>query len=298
MMECPFFVRRIGRWRQKAAELIFETENVNISRRLFGHAAIGMFHNLNDYATFVTTIVPFAVYRLINAKSLAAKIYCGFLSLASLYLIVLSESRGAILTLIALVCMGLYVFAKKSSRNKLLVLSCIFVFIIAILVNIAGIRTVIFNLILRNSINLSGNSDIARMNLIKNGLYFLKRTYGFGVGAGNLYNWLANESIYYIGGLRFIHNWYVEVLVTFGVLFFAIYLIFHCRLLYTLYPNKRSFSSLKNTFFLSFICFSIVSVSSSSNVYSEWVWMYLVIVSIYSATIRYERSFPSMQSML
>lgn len=134
-------------------------------------------------------------------------------------------------------------------------------------------------------IDLSGSSDIARLNLIKNGLYFLKQTYGFGVGAGNLYNWLAERSIYYIGDLRFIHNWYIEVLVTFGVVFFILYMIFHGRILHKLYSHKYRTSSLKTSFFLSFLCFSVVSISSSSNVYSEWVWMYLVVVSLYTLSL-------------
>lgn len=149
-----------------------------------------------------------------------------------------------------------------------------------------GVRTTLTNLLASNTIDLTGRSDIARLNLIKNGLYFLKQTHGLGVGAGNLYNWLADRSIYYIGDLRFIHNWYVEVLVTFGVAFFILYIIFHGRMLYKLYSNKYHISSLKTTFFLSFVCFSVVSISSSSNVYSEWVWMYLVVVSLYMLSIR------------
>ena len=272
----------IGLYEVTTNTYLFETENVNVSRRLFGHVAIGMFHNLNDYATFLTTMAPFAVYRLFNSKNVIEKLYSFFLTTASLYLIIVSESRGAILTLIVLMFVGIVELARKNNRIKLIILASLVVFVLALILDLAGIRASVFNLIRRNSINFAGNSDIARINLIRNGLYFLQRTYGFGVGAGNLYQWLAEESIYYIGGLRFIHNWYIEVLVTFGILFFTIYIVFHIKLLINLYKKKSSIPQLGTAFFLSFICFSIVSISSSSNVYSEWVWMYFVIVALFS----------------
>ena len=263
---------------------LFETGN--ISRRLYGHVAIGMFYNLNDYATFVTTMLPFAIYRFRTTQKKIEKVYCAFLTMCSLYLIAISESRGAILTLMVFICGSIYVFATRSTKNKLITGAGLAAFIAAFVVNVGGVRASLVHVLDRNTIDLTGGTDIARLNLIKNGLYFLKQTHGFGVGAGNLYNWLAERSIYHIGDLLFIHNWYVEILVTFGVVFFILYVIFHGKILYKLYSQKYRTSSLKTTFFLSFVCFSIVSISSSSNVYSEWVWMYLVTVSLYTLSLR------------
>lgn len=263
---------------------LFETGEISV--RLYGHVAISIFHNLNDYATFVTTMIPFAVYRFTTSERLIGKIYCLFLVLASLYLIIISESRGAMLTLIVFTCVGIITFARKSNKNRLITAGAFLVFIILLVADFREIKTVLLRLIINNSINIAGRSDIARINLIKNGLYFLSQTYGFGVGAGNLYEWLGTRSIYPIGGLRFLHNWYAEILVTFGVAFFALYFFFHIKILYVLWSKKYGSSTMKTAAFLSFVCFSIVSISSSSNVYSEWVWMYLVFISMVSAYLQ------------
>ncbi len=256
------------------------------SKAQYGHVPISIFRNLNDYATFVTTMFPFTIYRFFGSRKMHTKIYCIILAIVSLYLIVVSQSRAAILTLVAFVCAGVFMFARKSPRNKLIFAGGLFFLAMVVITDTGGIQTILLSFIRKNWINVDGYSDYARLNLIKNGLYFLKRTYGFGVGAGNLYNWLAEKSIYEIGHLRFIHNWYVEVVVTFGVLFFAIYLYFHGKVLYRLFTKKLGTTRLKTAFFQSFVCFSIVSISSSSNVYSEWVWMYLVVLGVFSSSLK------------
>lgn len=270
----------MGIYEVTAHRYLFETGN--IARRLYGHVAIGMFHNLNDYATFVTTMIPFCIYRFIKSNKTIGKIWSLFLLLSSLYLIIISESRGVIYTFIVFICVGLFLFAKRKGRNALIVMIGLTIFVVAIVTNMGGIRSAINLVLVDNAIDLSTNNDTARLNLIKNGLYFVKETYGFGVGAGNLNNWLATKSIYPIGNLTYIHNWYIEILSTFGVIFFAIYAFFHIKVAYKLGTQKNGRSSQKLCVFLSFICFSIVSISSSSNIYSEWVWMYLVLISNYA----------------
>ena len=274
----------IGLYEITSHRYLFEIGTIN-SKAQYGHVPISMFHNLNDYATFVTTVFPFTIYRFFENKDPINRIYCLFLAVVSLFLIIIGKSRGAILTLLAFLCAGVFMFARKNSRNRRIVIGGIFAFAIAIITDLGEIRTSLLNFIRRNWINVDRYSDSARINLIKNGLYFLKKTFGFGVGAGNLYKWLDEKSIYDIGYLKFIHNWYVEVLVTFGVLFFIIYLCFHGKIMYRLFSKSYGKSRLKTTFFLSFVCFSIVSISSSSNIYSEWVWMYLVVVALFSASL-------------
>lgn len=125
----------IGIYEITAHRYLFETGN--ISRRLYGHVAIGMFHNLNDYATFVTTMVPFAIYRFKSSR-IIEKVYCAFLTLCSLYLIAISESRGAILTLLVFTCGGIVMFAKRSVKNKLITGVGLVAFITALVINVGG----------------------------------------------------------------------------------------------------------------------------------------------------------------
>lgn len=277
----------IGLYEITAHTYLFEIGS--ISSKLYGTVAISMFHNLNDYVTFVATLLPFAIYRMVTGRNIIEKIYSLALIALSCYFIVISESRAALLTLILLIFAVLFVLTKRTRYFPLLVGGAILAACLILYADLFGIRTTIHDMLFESA-SVSARSDTARINLLKNGLYFLSITYGFGVGAGNLFKWLAEKSIYYIGGLSFIHNWYAEILVTFGVIFFVIYVVFHLKVLYKLASGKYGKNLMKTTMLISFLCFSAVSISSSSNVYSEWVWMYLVLMSVFVSSLEIERS--------
>ena len=260
---------------------IFEIGPVN-EIESYGNVAIGMFYNLNDYATFVMTMFPFSVYKFFNQKGIFKRLYYGTVVGLSVYLLIKSGSRAVVLALVFVSFFSCYLFFRKYLDNKLKYVCIAFGLALLPFVFFTA-QSYIMTFLRFNMVNANASNDIARINLIRNGLYFLKETYGLGVGAGNLYLWLAERSIYPIGHLRFIHNWYLEILVTFGVLFFIIYMAFHSKVFFSLLKsiNNDSIWSRNNIILLSFISFSVVCISSSSNVYSEWVWMYLVFVSTY-----------------
>lgn len=131
----------MGIYEITAHRYLFEIGNV--SSRLYGHVAIGMFHNLNDYATFVTTMIPFAIYRFKSSRKKVEKVYCAFLTLCSLYLIAISESRGAILTLLVFICGGIIMFAKKNKKNMLITGGAVMASIILILTNVGGYKQIL-----------------------------------------------------------------------------------------------------------------------------------------------------------
>ena len=270
----------IGLYEVSAHRYLFAVGD--FGRRYYGTTAISIFHNPNDYVTFVITMLPFSLYVLNRTKRGIVRIVQVFIIIASVYLVIKSESRGGFLSLVLLALTMGVLYYKKSDKNKVIIISLSALSII-LAFSITPIRSYLFGLYSLNRVDSDG-VDIARVNLIKNGFYFLKQTYGFGVGAGNLIVWLTEKSIYSIGKLGLMHNWYMEILVTFGVFFFAVYCAYHLKIIFRLlgmFDRKDEFWNLNNTFLASFICFSLVSISSSSNVYSEWMWMYLVLVSTY-----------------
>lgn len=253
------------------------------SPRLYGNVAISMFHNLNDYATFVVTILPFAVYLLLTRKAPLLRIYYLFICAASVFLALRSESRGAILGLALIVATVLFLFLCKPGKSRLFGTAVILLPILILLLSPIA-RESVFSWIEVAMSDRSGNSNQTRINLILNGLYFLRRTYGFGVGAGNLYQWFIEKAIYPIYGVYYMHNWYLEIAVTFGLAFFALYMCFHIKVIISLWKNfrkKREIWTVNNALLISFVAFSLASISSSSNVYSEWVWMYLAFIATF-----------------
>lgn len=294
IVDALFIQLLIGLYEIGTHQYLFEVGS--ISARSYGNVAVSMFYNLNDYSTFVVTILPLAIYLLFRRNGLAYKAYYSFICIISCFLTLQNGSRGALLGLALIIGVILLLLVRQNRRAKMLGLIMASLAVIAI-VTIPSIRNGLLSYFGALLPHKSSLSDNYRLNLIKNGFYFLRQTYGFGVGAGNLYQWLSEKAIYPIGILLFIHNWYVEIAVTFGVLFFALYAYFHTRIAVTLFKSKRTgntFWTIDKAIFASFAAFSVVAVSSSSNIYSEWVWMYLVFVSTYAVFCR-KRSIRSHQ---
>lgn len=271
----------IGLYEITSHRYLFEVGS--FSKRYYGKVGVSIFHNPNDYSTFVIVILPFIVYLLAHEKLLVKKIWYCLLVALSIPMLIINESRLAVLSLFVLGNMYMLVLTRRSKYRILYHL--LFLMTLAGAFSFSKSRVWLMNMLHENSLNLSKNSDQIRLNLIKNGFYFLRKTYGFGVGAGNLHEWLTTKSIYYIGDIRYMHNWYIEILVTFGVVIFTLYLIWHIRVMRNLIHNsttEKNILGIHTGYLLSFICFTLMSVSSSTNVYSEWVWMYLTVLSGYT----------------
>ena len=85
-------------------------------------------------------------------------------------------------------------------------------------------------------------SDIIRLNLIKSGWDFLTETCFMGVGAGNIEYWMANKSHIYMMGYTNMHNWYMEILVGYGIIVFTLFLIMVVKMIkkLVLYMSKTN----------------------------------------------------------
>lgn len=128
------------------------------------------------------------------------------------------------------------------------------------------------------------NSDNIRKNLILNGLLFLLPTLGMGTGIGGIESYMASNWVYETYGITNIHNWWMEILVGSGIFIFAGYIIFYiklCRDNYSRYKSKNTTSLERSTAFafLGFmIAFIIASISSSSNMGNEMLWVFWAII--------------------
>ena len=197
-------------------------------------------------------------------------------------MLLVTSSRAAILGLIAsLITLGALIF--KKNKYKLPLIFIVFILLFSYLV-VPGINRFVNQTITNSSIDTATTSDIIRINLLRNGIYFLKQTHWLVVGAGNLKLWLENKSIYNIAQILYMHNWYMEIFVTFGVVVFILYIIFHVNIFISLIKkinNKDEEFVRAIAFFSSFVIFSITSISSSSNIYSEWFWMYIAMCISY-----------------
>lgn len=125
----------------------------------------------------------------------------------------------------------------------------------------------------------SGGSDFIRINLIKNGMIFLKQSFFMGVGVGNIEYYMALYPKYYTGGITNIHNWWIEILVSSGVVVFIGYIAMYIQnmILLGMIPKiskDKDTIFIANSFLGFMIAFIIASMSASSNITSEWLWVF------------------------
>ncbi len=118
-------------------------------------------------------------------------------------------------------------------------------------------------------------SDYVRMNLIRNGLYFLLQTYGFGVGAGQIQYWMRENAVYYTGSILAMHNWWLELLTSNGIIIFAGYTAFYIKL-FKLYSFENRIKKKSMGLFICSILvgFIIGGVGPSSTMSLEWLWLF------------------------
>lgn len=127
-------------------------------------------------------------------------------------------------------------------------------------------------------------SERIRVNLIVNGLDILKRTFFMGSGTGNLELWMSKADLPMdTYGILNIHNFWAEVLSTYGILVFLPvafgFVIYGIRFL--LYALR--YRSMKNqTFAISMAAvmgaFFLSSISPSSILKVEFFWIYFGVV--------------------
>ncbi len=270
----------IGFYEVLSHSYIFEVGG--FSGSLYGKVPVSIFYNPNDYSMFVSTMLPLVLYTVVLSRNRLKKVLFGATAIGAALLLITTMSRASIMAMFASAFIFLLLLMTNRRYKGWVLL--IFSVILLSYFMIPQVNMWVNKLILENSIDATSKSDYYRINLIKNGLYFLSETHGMGVGAGSLKKWFELHSIYNTGGIIYIHNWYVEILVTFGVLFFILYIFFHLQIFVQLYKKVKKRDEefgLTVSFLISFLIFSVTSISSSSNIYSEWVWMYLALMVSY-----------------
>lgn len=247
------------------------------------HFPTTTFSNTNDFATFMFFSVWVSYICLINAKPLIIKGLYFLLLISSTLLILATNSRANILGLIVSIIVFTYLsFKHKKSRYILLILLSILFLIILVNPEIMYFA----NNILTFNFSPQANSENARINLVKNGLVFLKATFGFGVGAGNVEYWIEHRAQYNTYRILNMHNWWVEILTCYGILIFIMYLIFYVKLIKNFY-KKHTYSKnkLDRSISLGICCFMIgliISIISSSIIINKtWLWVFWGIAVAY-----------------
>lgn len=243
------------------------------------------FANTNDYSTLLLAGIAIALIHLLNTKSLKVKIISLISIFSSYLLITIAGSRANILALYIFVgaLIGMKILEKDIVRKTLMIglfalIACLLIYFI-----FPGVRSYVYESI--NAFISGGGSNVYRINMILNGFVFLASTFGIGVGAGNIEYWMVNTPFFEVNAPN-IHNWFMDILVAYGLLVFIPYIIMYLFILRQLFVSYRYSTTtfVHNTSMIMFayvLCFTVSSMSSASNIFIEWQWVFWGVIIAY-----------------
>jgi len=238
----------------------------------------GFLGNPNNLAIVIVTGFPFLWFTKRSLKKV-------FISLLLLIVAIYSGSRGALIGLI----LGyiFYLFIAKRKIFFLLVPFCILFSSIFIsnldllrqsdnvrVADIANLgQTVVEYFSQEQS---TGGSISERRQLIRNGMEALWASNGIGVGGGGA---LAVQEKYGgVGDLESMHNFWIEILVESGVLFFLAFVTWYIILTYQMFKIFKTNSNFIIRQYAGAVCvalvvFSVSCISASSVIYLLQMWL-------------------------
>ena len=253
---------------------------------------ISIYANHNDYATVLLMGSFLYIFMIRHTKKVKIKLWYLSMLVSSVFLINQTDSRANLLAFfIGIGVMGILYFTSIIHR-KWVISGAIGVVILSFLgITLrSSLREKLLSAIslITGNVVYDGSSNMTRINLIKNGFYFLRETLGFGVGAGNIEHVMQSNPPYQIGTIIHMHNWWMEILTGYGVIIFALYLVVYISMMrraYTYYRySQDSFirkASLSIIGYLS--AFVLSSISSATNIINEWQWIVFGVIIAFFA---------------
>lgn len=248
-----------------------------------------MFTNTNDLATILAfgVLILLFLYKNENLKFL--KIFDVLLMISSIILIFKTGSRG---NLIGLILGGISIVTIEIIKNRTKKIKLFYVIFSFFLLNLIILLLLylvskydLFTIYQESSMsNGTEESNLIRIGLFTIGIAIFKNSNGLGIGLGNIEDYLSTQNQAFTKGITQLHNWWLEFLVTFGLIVFILYLFYYLSLLIIFI--KKSMKSkdvfqekLSKMIFSILTCFLISCISTSSLVPKGWIWMLFSLIT-------------------
>ena len=238
--------------------------------------------NPNNLATTMLLLLPFFLF----SPKILIRV---FATIAALVIIFLTGSRGVLIAVFVLSVFYVFMFQKR--KNILIIMSIATLMFLGFLLmkpylkenysvkyrEISTTTEALNNYFFVDHEQINDTSSIAiRQNLISNGIDAFKSTYGLGLGAGN--SQLVQKERGNTHNTYSMHNFWVELLVEGGIIFFLLWCIWYFLLIRKLFfISRRHYSSdiryYAKSATLSLIVLMIGMISISSAIYFFPMWL-------------------------
>lgn len=244
---------------QEAVMMNFQ--EIGVLERRFASINYG---NLNGYNVILIYTLPFVLSIQLSNLSKVRKLlgWTVFIMLSSI--ILMNGSRGAFLSLLIIVAVFILYYTKNIKT----------LIYIVILISLP----LLYFLFTDNEINKlisarfieQGIVDNTRLNLIQMGLQALRDSNFMGIGAADFNPTMKYK---YNQELTSSHNFFLEVLVQYGVLIFILFIGLFIRI----FNNNKS-NDIKTSSFIviSSLCiYPLSSIITSGYIQSAWTWLFI-----------------------
>lgn len=204
-----------------------------------------VFVNENNFAVFLSLCFPFLFTRFRYFSSPGGRALTGLGLFVGLYLLFVTGSRINFLVLLASVLIFSFWLTPRGKRLKVFALLTLLIVATWVLFGVTqpSIRGYVARqlgkIIIPGNYFGGGQSIALRVKMTRNGLYFLARTLGLGVGAGNFEAWIIRGAPFDTLDIENPHNWWIELASEYGILVFLGYLLFFVFLLRSLWRSWR-----------------------------------------------------------
>lgn len=274
--------------------------NVDEGYEYYKFAPTTVFGNQNDYATLIALTIPMFYTSLRYTSVFFKRVFYIMICLLSVLMLTFTTSRANYLGVFLGFSFWFIFLLRLKGKLRVVAVISLILGLIAIRLtaeNIEYLRMIWedFSVVLGTQ-NEDAGVEV-RTNLIKNGVYFMISSFGFGVGAGNIEYYMANYPKYFVGDITNVHNWWIEVLGNYGIWIFIAYMIYYISTILKLWkiyrmPITKSEKILCEALLCGLVAFSISSISSSSIMAfnPHWVYFGLTLAFINYSKIKYDRN--------
>ena len=241
---------------------------------------VAVFQGQNDYAVYLSLNIPFVLVFIRYRNNIIEKFLGIIILFSALHLLVQTFSRANYIAFIIEIGFWFIFLMKLKTKYKILIL----IILLTLIIYIAffeymqdSFETIVEEL---KTVNYKNFSNSVRASLIRNSFIFVIKSSGFGVGAGNAVYYMKNFAIYDIHGIPYIHNWWIKVLLEYGILIFVGYIMFYLILLFNLYKSYftltvTSEKMICEALLMGLLSLSIIGFNESPVIALKIWWIYI-----------------------